>query len=373
MLGGDVLAGVRGALAGASEAQRYQLLAALLTDLAGAAATPAENSEHAKGLSQKVQQLEKTLADQRDAHRSMQADLEVREKQQRAAEVRAEASERKVAEVREQLETCERERKKLETSLVDANSKLHQAENEREKLTLTAQRAELASQDRSESLRLQESKAQLAAELEEFRRGMDQLRAEKNAEIEQLQGQLKVAGGAGSQAAMQTLAALWDRLAAARPPLAHGGSQPTPQAGERLIEAFIELAAFAQRFDQNMRDFLNRYTRGEPALLRKWQAYAGEELYPIIQQVVDPKGGKPVGILKIKLNTCQKWSLAAMLANDAAIESICSELRGHLRGTGAGPDPKLTVRSYLQGDGPEAFQSQLIGLRRENLSKAFGA
>jgi FAD/FMN-containing dehydrogenase len=63
---------------------------------------------------------------------------------------------------------------------------------------------------------------------------------------------------------------------------------------------------------------------------------------------------------------------AAMVSSDAVIESIASELNGHLMGEhGAGSDANQKTRDYVRNDGPELFMDYIKKLRSEKMGEVF--
>jgi len=88
---------------------------------------------------------------------------------------------------------------------------------------------------------------------------------------------------------------------------------------------------------------------------------------------VAPQGGKPVGLLKMRLKVLYAWTEAAMIGCDSAIESVASELQQHLLGpVGAGGDPGRKIKEYLRDDGHELFLQHLRELRSQKLAETYG-
>ncbi len=203
---------------------------------------------------------------------------------------------------------------------------------------------------------------------------MERLRTDKDARIEQLEEQLRHSQSGAGASADALLAALWRRLASAKPALADGHVQPTVQAAERLVDALIELVRFADDFDKGMRVFVGNYTKHHPSVKVPWDVYAKrDDVYKTAQQTVAPQGGKPVGLLKMRLRFLYSWTQASMIGCDSAIESIASELYTHLMGpVGAGSDPNRKIKDYLRGDGHELFVQHIRELRGQKLAEFFG-
>ncbi len=369
---------VRAALSRADEPERYHLLASLLLELEhqsrGRANGQGASAEQFKEATQKAQQSAKQVADLEDGLRTVRAELAHREKQLEAEQARARELQAIVNSQRSRLELIQKQVTEFETQLVARNSDLHRVEVEKDSLLLKLQRAELQSGDRRQIEGMEESKRQLGGEIEGLRAQLEQLRTDKNAEIDQLKTELQAVHGKTALGADTMLAALWQRMATAKPPLAKGHIQPQPQAGERLVDSFVELARFVHDFDKDMRVFLTKYTKHSPAVRKPWSVYAErDDLHQIIQEIVDPVAGKHVGVLRMKLKVCHKWAFAAMVASDSTIESIASELRAHLMGEfGAGSDPNCKVKDYLKKGGNDAFMEHMFKLLSDKLAEVFG-
>ncbi|GMU22015.1 MAG: hypothetical protein AMXMBFR13_21030 [Phycisphaerae bacterium] len=364
-------------LADVGESDRYRALAEVFANWADhsrAADNGRVAGDQIKALARKVQDLEKSRADLDDLLRTTRADLAARDKQLDAEQGRARELQTTVESQRNRLESTQTELSGLEQELVRRNTELHEAQSRGEQLLLKLQRAQLESGNREQVEALEQARAQAAAQMEALRAEMEQLRQEKNAEIDRLRGELTAAGAGPSKGADALLAVLWERLASAQPPLSRGGIQPTHQAAERLVDAFIELAAFVAKFDQDMRMFLGKYTKHNSLVGKPWKAYAErEDFHQVIQQTVEPAGNRNVGVLKMKLRVCLKWAFAAMVSSDSAIESLAAELQSHLMGpAGAGSDPRCTVRDYLKNNGPDLFLEHMLKLRSEKLAEVYG-
>ena len=204
---------------------------------------------------------------------------------------------------------------------------------------------------------------------------MAQLRQDKDAEIEQLKTERVALQQHTAQGADAMLASLWARLAAAKPCwVPDPGVNPTPQAAERLIDAFIELANFAHRIDQDMRPNLDGFTRSNEDIRKLWNVYKQQcDVAQAIRQTVAASGGKHVGALKMALRVCRNWMFAALVSSDSSIEWIAEELRTHLLGpAGAGPNPKATIKDYIRDSGPEQFLESMRKLRGDKLADIYG-
>jgi hypothetical protein len=148
---------------------------------------------------------------------------------------------------------------------------------------------------------------------------------------------------------------------------------PPVQAAERLFDAFIDLARFVHDFDPAIRPFLGSFIKYNPALARPWDVYARSPgLQDVIREVVDAQHGKPAGVLKMRLLGLQRWTIAAIIASDTAIESIAGELEQHLRtAVGMESDPNRKLRDYLRDDGHHLFHQQIRELRGHKLAEAY--
>ena len=170
------------------------------------------------------------------------------------------------------------------------------------------------------------------------------------------------------------MAALWLRLATAKPALVPGHVKPTEQSMERLVDAFIELVRFVDDFDKLIRPFLSKYTKHHQPIKVPWEVYAKrDDTLTTVQQTLAPVGGKPVGVVKMRLRGLYAWTEAAMVACDAVLESIAAELHEWLHGScGMGADPNRTIRDFVRDDGHEKFLEHLRELRGTRLAEAFG-
>jgi hypothetical protein len=140
-----------------------------------------------------------------------------------------------------------------------------------------------------------------------------------------------------------------------------------------LFDAFIELGHFVHDLDQALRPFLGSFIRHIPALARPWDAYVKSPgLNDVLREIIDIARGKPAGVIKMRLMSLQRWTIAAVIAGDTAIESIADELDNHFRGeVGMGPDPNRKLRDYLRLDGHHLFQQRVRELRGQKLADAF--
>ncbi len=372
-----VLDPVRVVLTKAGESERYRLLASLLTQLADQAqgANGREDSgEQVRALGRKIQDLQRDNADLQDQLRMAQADLERRDKQLEAEVTRGRELSAANEEQRHRREESQKELEEVQAQLVARNRDIHRLENERDDLQLRLQRVEMKAGDRTQLDTLEEGKRDLNARVAELQGELQRLRTERDAEVESLRARLREQGAGVSQEADALLMRLWDRLAQAKPDsLAQGGVQPTEPAAENLVDTFIELVQFINKYDQDMRVFLNRYTRHHQAISRQWQVYAAREDFNLaVQQTIAPQNPKQVGVLRLKLKAFHKFCFSAMVASDAVIESIASELQSHLLGEhGTGADANAKIRDYIRNDCHELFMDHIKRLRSEKMAEVF--
>ncbi len=373
-----VLEPVRAALAKTGEPERYRLLAVLLNQLADQMARGGNGREEAaeqiKLLGRKAQDLQRDNADLQDQLRMARADLDRREKQLEDEVARGRELTSANEEQRRRREEIQKEFDEIQAQLVARNHDVHRLESERDDLQLRLQRVELKAGDRSQIDTLEEGKRGLNAQVAELQAEIERLRTERDAELESLRARLREQRAGVSMEADALLMRLWDRLAQAKPvSLAQGGIQPTEPAAENLVDSFIELAQFIHKYDQDMRVFLNRYTRHHQAISRQWQVYAArEDFNQAVQQTIAPQNPKQVGVLRLKLKAFHKFCFSAMVASDAVIESIASELQGHLMGEhGTGADANAKIRDYVRNDCHELFMDHIKRLRSEKMAEVF--
>ena len=371
----ELFAPLGAALLRLQEAERYRAVAEFLLDLAERPQTAqrSPSGTDAEALAKKLQRLSEEKAQLEDALAAARADLNHRAKQLEAEQQRAQEMERIVGDQRTRLQTAQKEVVELEGQLVAKNERLYQAENEIEQLRLEGQRAELKARDTSRVDTLEDGRRELIVQLEELRAAYEQLRTDKDAAIEQLKAELATARASAGGGGEAILATLWERLARAKPPLARGGLQPTVQAAERLFDALLELCRFVNDFDQAMRPFLTSFVRYNPALARPWDVYARSPgLHDVVREVIDVEHGKPAGVLKMRLIGLQRWTMAAIIGADTAIESIAHELEQQLRGAvGMEADPNRRLRDYIRDDGHHLFHQQIRELRGQRLAEAY--
>lgn len=374
--GSDLLRSVRGALASADDGERYQLLAALFSDLAAGHpdGRSHEPTEQVEALSKRLNSLTEEKASLRDECATTKADLDHRNTQLEAEQKRGAEFQTVIEEQRSRLDSLKKQVSDLEAHVVGKNAEIHKAQAEQDQLVLQAQRAELERDDHAKVDRLEESKRHASREAEALRSEIEQLRADKDAKIASLEEELAAARAGGAEEAEIPFDILWARLASAKPALVERHVEPTAQAAERLIDSFIELVRFVDDFDKLIRPFLSKYTKHHQPVKVPWEVYANrEDSLKTIQQTLAPVGGKPVGVVKIRLRGLYAWTEAAMIACDAAIESVAAELQEFLHGAqGIGSDPNRTIKDFVRDDGHELFLQHLRELRGMRLADAFG-
>ena len=364
---------LREALAEVGESDRFRFLATLLAEWADQSANgQAGSSEEVEALTRKTQSLSEEKASLQDKVATLQADLDHRNKQLEAEQTRGHELGLLQEEQRARLEGLQTSVTDLEAQLVTRNHDLHKAQVENENLQLQLQRGELASTDQSGQDRADASNRQLSKEVETLRADLVQLREDKDAQIGRLASELGNASSSGRTTEVP-FAAVWDRLAMAKPPLIDPTMAPTVQCAERMADALAELVRFVDDFDKLIRPFLSKYTKFNPRLKVPWEVYArGDDVRTKVMQALVPVGGKPIGIVKVRLRGLYRWTEGAMIGCDATIESLGDSLFAFLTGpTGNESDPNLTVKRFLQQDGHELFLQRVRQLRGERLAAAF--
>jgi hypothetical protein len=141
------------------------------------------------------------------------------------------------------------------------------------------------------------------------------------------------------------------------------------------VDTYIELVQFVDDFDQLIRPFLTQYVRDHPQVRAPWDAYARRDgARDTVKQIIVPVGGKPAGVLRVKLGAWYKWINATMLGCDAAMESVASELETFMRrkeAYGTGEDPNRKIREFIKEYGPDLFLQHFRELRGSLIAKAY--
>jgi len=372
----NLIGPIRTALAGVDESQRYRVLATLFGELAKQSQA-GDNGRRAgqaqvESLAKKIQSLHEDNAAVNDKLAATRADLERRQSQFEAEQIRADELKRIVDEQRGRLELLKKQLADAEAAIQAREADVHKLQRQNETLELSLQRAESASDQSGRIDSLESSKAEFAAEVQRLQCDLDQVRADRDAEIERLKTEAKqAAAGAGSPEGI--LVPVWKRLAAAKPPLVESLDAPDAKAAEHLADSVIELVSAAQGFEKTMSVFLGKYTKPNPSIKVPWDVYMKQDLLKTAQQVLAPKGGKAVGLLKLRLRFLYRWTEASMIACDSVIESTASELQSHLMGElGAGADPNRKIRDYVRNDGHHLFLQHLREMLSNKLAEVFG-
>ncbi len=373
--GAEVLEPVRAALAAANESDRYRLLASLLAELAEASANGRPRaSDEVDALSRRLQALSEEKASLQDSQSAVKSDLDHRTAQLEAEQTRGHELQLLNEEQRSRLDAIKKQFGDLEAQLTARNAELHDAHTENDKLLLQLQRTELERDDKSGITRAETAKRGLSKEVEELRAEIEQLRADKEDQIARLTGDLAKAQAPKVEADGIPLTKLWRQLASAKPPLVDGQVQPNEQCVLRLVDGFVELVRFVDDFDRLIRPFLAKYTKQHQAIRVSWDVYAKrDDTRKTVQQTLAPVGGKPVGVLKVRLRGLYTFANAGMIANDVTLESIASELHSFLMGpVGAGSDPNRTIKDFLRDDGNELFLQHMREFRTAKLAETLG-
>lgn len=361
---------LRGMLSSVAEAERRALIAALTAEFA--AGVP--KSDAGEALARKLQQVEKERAEIQDELALARADLVRTQKQLEAEQSRAAELQRVAESSRSRGQASDKELAALEAKIVELNGALHQAEVKNEQLTLALQRAELHGGDTSKTDALQDRLIALQKNLEREQAEREQLRKDKDERIAQFEAQLKSALAQQGGGEEKALKALWERLGRSKPALVDGHLTPNVQSFERLVDAFQEFVRFVDDFDKGMGVFLGRYTKYHASVKVPWEAYTkSDDITTMVQRMLAPQGGRPVGPVKMRLRLLYSWVHAAMVGCDSALESLESELNAHLMGPlGAGGDANRKVRDYVKAEGPELFAQHIRELRSMRLAETYG-
>jgi hypothetical protein len=371
----QVLEPLKTALASADEATRYGVLSSLFSELAERAVVDATKlqSGRLEELSRKLSILAEEKAAINDMVVTTKADLSSRQIQLDGERARAAELERVINDQRARLETVQQQLRDRESELVARNAEVYEARAETDKRLLQAQRAELKASDQSKLHALEASRMELSSRAESLRAELEQLRAEKNEEIDRLKAELRAAQSGASESGGELLAELWQRLASEKPPLVEGHIPPNVHSGERLFDSFVHFVRFVDAMEGDVRVFLSKYTKHNDALKVPWEVYAkSAEVYKTVQEMLDPRGGKPVGPLRMRLKMLNAWIHAAAVANDSAIESIASELQSHLMGEeGVGSDPNFKIKDYVRKDGHYLFMEHMRRMRDQAMADVY--
>lgn len=356
------------------EQETYRLLADLLADLSErrGGGGDGQGGEQLKEVSRKLATIQKDKADLEFKLQTAEADLRDREERLGLELARIKDLDARVKDQQSRLSAVEKTRADLEAQLTARSTELHAAELDKEALLLKAQRSAAAAEDRKEAQALEQDNKQLRQQLDALRAELEAARVEKNTRISQLEAELRKAQEAGATAAGDGgLAPLWDRLAKAR--LAPGGVAPSAPAGQRLADAFVDMAAFVGDLDDALRRLLPKYTKRVKPLSMVWQGYAaGESFQQVIAKLLDPASGASLsGILRMKLKVCAKWANAALIGSDAALEFIESELRNRLQEFNRGRGNRASVADFLAGSGHEEFQARMAQLHSDKVAELF--
>ena len=374
----DLLSRLRTEMLDIGESERYRLLAVLLGDLADHHQTSGNGrdsglSEQLAAATKRVQSVTEEAASLRDEIATLKADLAVAAKQLGEEQARNQEFRKTIDSQRQRLEEARKKEAELEAEVVAKNAALHKAETSAENFQLQAQRLEVATQDTSRITKLENEKRALATSYTELETALETLRADKDREIAELKNRLVSANTQVGAGADELLHLLWERLARTKPALVDVTAKPNRQAAERLFDAFIELAYFANGFESQMRPFLDRYTRHNELVARPWKVYRSyEDILETITKTIAVAGGKPVGVLKIRLRDLNKWTMGALMGGDVAVESVGSELESQLRGPACmGANPNMTIKDFIRNDGHERFRDHMLEVRSHKLSEVY--
>lgn len=369
---------MRAMFAAVEEPERRSLLASLMADLGtdrAAGHDRAATAEQVDVLAKKLVAVEKQKAELEDAVRVARSDLLRRDKHWEAEQARGEELQKVVESQRTRIDAMQKELSLLETQLVARNNELHQAELKIEELTVTGQRADRSSVDQARLEELERGRVELAQEVERVRAQMDRLRQDKDAEIARLQEEHRGREAKTAEHGEDLMGKVWQRLAAAKPPLVEGHLQPNPQVAERLADSYIALVKLLWEFDKSMRLFLGRCAKDSPSLRVQWEAYdRKDDFHQFARKALAPTGGIPVGSLRSRLGLFYEFVYDATVASDAVLESVESALEDHLKEyCNSAGDPNRKIRDFVKTDeGPGKFAQQLRELRSSKIAEIFG-
>lgn len=375
----EFLEPLREALLEAAEPERYRLLASLLSELADSSRSDSNGRKQASGeqlesMAKRIQSLDQQRATLDDAVRTTQSDLERVRSQLEAEKAHAGTLQGTLTDKQARFEEMEKKYAELEAEVVAKNSELHKRDVQIDELTLTVQRAEVASEDDSRSEAREQKNRDLVKRYEALAEDREQLRQDKDAEIQKLREQLLETQKSSSADGDTLLRDMWERLGNADPSLAELPAEPNRQAADRLVDGFVVLAKFVNDFDKSTQVFLKRWTQHENSVRVPWAAYArGDDLVAVARRTVAPQGGRPAAVMRMRLRLVQKWIEAGMVASDAVVARCGSELEAYLRGEhGMGSNPNTTIREFIRADGSAQFGQQMQKLHSKLLADAFG-
>lgn len=349
----------RSSLAKAREADRYRMLAELLDQLAKDSQADSNGGAGAEveRLSKKVKVAIEENALLADQHRATKADLERQASQLEAEQRRAAELDKVIENHRTRSAELQKKNEELETRLTAKEAELHNAHRDHDQSLLEAQRAELAADSGGRVERLEEQNQQLGREVETWRGEVEQLREDKDAEVAQLNKELAGARSSAGASSDVDFEAIWQRFLSAKPPVISVGGAPTVQSAQRFVDVFVELSRCADDIDKLIRPFVSDYVKSHPPVKVPWDVYAGrDDVRATLQHTLKPEGGRPVGVVKVRLKGLYAWTSATMLASDATVKSIGDELRTFLMGpNGVGDQPNRTIRDFVREGGCQYY------------------
>ncbi len=369
---------LREALASAGEVDRYDVLATLFRELANdddiRGNGRAGLDDELAALSQKIRLLTEEKAALRDGHARLKADLERSVTQLEAEQTRAHQLDQGHQGQKVRLEKLQIEYSSLEARLVAKNEEVHAIQREHDEVLLRAQRAELERDDSSKLDRAHTGTQEATKEIKRLQAELESIRSDKDAEIARLTDQLGDARSQDTQSSGVDVGTLWNRLAAASPPLVDATVVPTQQTLERAADCMAALVQAVDHIEKLIRPILTRCTKYNPPTKVPWEVFArGDHTRDIIMRTLMPVGGKPFGVAKIRLRTLFEWTDKLILADDITIATIESELHTFLFGpAGAGSDRDKTIKTFIKESGDSAFHQHMQELRARKLAELFG-
>jgi len=368
----NALESLRAVLASLNVSERFEVLGELFRDLPDDQKSAQPSQAGTSQLKKRINALQEQLAGVNDQLAATRADLQRNQVQSDAEQTRAAELQRIIDEQRGRLDQARNRIEELESGLDAQTAAVHKLQKQNDDLTLKAQRLESAADRSDVTVSLEKTNLELSAEVKRLQADLDQVRTDRDREIAKLREEVVSAGGGVK--ANAAFAALWDRLRMADPPLCEAEGEPDAKAADRLVVTLIEFVHAAHGFDQTMGVFLGKYTKHNPSIKVPWDVYRKrDDILQMSRQVLSPKGGKPVGILKLRLRFLYRWVESAMIAADSVIESLASELHEQLIGdAGMGSDPNRRIRDFVRDDGHELYLQRMRELLSSKLAETYG-
>lgn len=368
----SALESLRAVLSSLGVGERFEVLGELFRDLPDDHKNAQGPPSAADPLKKKVISLQEELATVRDQLAAAKADLQLQQTRSDAEQTRAAELQRIGDEQRGRLDQFKKRVDELETSLEAQTAAVHKLQKQNDDLLLKLQRAEATGDRRGVQESLENTNLELSAEIKRLETDLAQVRADRDRELDALKSELAEAKNQGGEDAILTR--FWDKLRAADPALCESDAPADAKAADRLVGTLIDFIHAAHEFDQTMAVFLSKYTKHNPSIKVPWDVYRRrDDIVQTARQVLSPRGGKPVGLLKLRLRFLYRWTESAMIAADSVIESLASELHEQLIGdAGMGSDPNRRIRDFVRDDGHELYLQHMRELLSDKLAETYG-